>query len=50
MVSRTNLDEGPIMGKTITTDTQTGNLVVAIVAVVSTLGAKHEPIVDLLLT
>lgn len=50
MASRTNLDEGPIMGKTITTDSQTGNLVVAIVAAVSTLGAKHEATKDLLLT
>jgi hypothetical protein len=32
------LDAGPVMGKTITTDPQTGNVVVAILAVVSTLG------------
>ncbi|RAR10171.1 hypothetical protein DDE82_001446 [Stemphylium lycopersici] len=33
-----NMDGGPVLGKTITTDTQTGNLVVALLAVLSTLG------------
>jgi hypothetical protein len=35
---RTNQDDGPILGRTITTDTQTGNLVVALLAILSTLG------------
>lgn len=37
---RTNLDKGPVIGKTTTTDVKTGNLIVAIIAVVSTLGAQ----------
>jgi hypothetical protein len=36
----TNWDQGPIMGKTITTDTRTGTVVVALLAVISTIG-KH---------
>lgn len=45
---RTNLDQGPVMGKTITTDTKTGSLIVAIVAIVSTLGTRiHVSIVVL---
>jgi len=40
--SRTDLDRGNVMGKTITTDTQTGNLVVAIIAIVSTLGMPTQ--------
>ena len=35
---RTNIEQGPVLGKTITTDTRTGNLIVAILAVVSTIG------------
>ncbi|KAH7076744.1 hypothetical protein BKA63DRAFT_288712 [Paraphoma chrysanthemicola] len=37
----TNIEHGSVMGKTITTDTRTGNLVVAVLAVVSTLGTAH---------
>jgi hypothetical protein len=37
---RTNVEKGPVLGKTITTNAQTGNLVVAIVAVISTLGRQ----------
>ncbi|KAB2107082.1 hypothetical protein AG0111_0g5246 [Alternaria gaisen] len=37
----TNVDGGPVLGRTITTDTQTGNLVVAMLAVLSTLGTAH---------
>ena len=40
--SRTDLDRGNVLGKTITTDTQTGNLVVAIIAIVSTLGMPTQ--------
>jgi hypothetical protein len=36
----TNLDEGPIMGRTITTDSSTGFLLVALLAVLSTLGRQ----------
>ncbi|CAI6232189.1 unnamed protein product [Periconia digitata] len=32
---------GPVMGRTITTDTQTGNIVVALMAVLATLGTKN---------
>ena len=35
---RTNRDDGPILGRTITTDTQTVNLIVALLAILSTLG------------
>jgi hypothetical protein len=35
------MKDGPVFGKTITTDTRTGNLVVAVVAVVSTLGMLY---------
>jgi hypothetical protein len=36
------MDGGPVLGRTITTDTQTGNLVVAMLAVLSTLGNVNE--------
>ncbi|KAH6638205.1 hypothetical protein C7974DRAFT_156147 [Boeremia exigua] len=36
-----NLDHGSVMGKTITTDTQTGNIIVALLAVLSTLATAH---------
>ncbi|KAH7372353.1 hypothetical protein BKA66DRAFT_423129 [Pyrenochaeta sp. MPI-SDFR-AT-0127] len=38
---RTNIDDGPVLGRTITTDTRTGNLLVALLAVLSTLGTAH---------
>jgi hypothetical protein len=34
----TNLEEGNIMGKTITTDTRTGTIVIALMAILSTVG------------
>jgi hypothetical protein len=34
----TNYDKGPVIGQTITTDTRTGSFVVALLAVLSTLG------------
>ncbi|KAF1846848.1 uncharacterized protein K460DRAFT_132067 [Cucurbitaria berberidis CBS 394.84] len=37
----TNLERGPVMGSTITTDTQTGNLIVALLAILTTLGAHR---------
>ncbi|KAF2180390.1 hypothetical protein K469DRAFT_714764 [Zopfia rhizophila CBS 207.26] len=37
----TNLSEGPILGRTITTDTRTGTLIVALLAVLSSLGTAH---------
>ncbi|KAF2018268.1 hypothetical protein BU24DRAFT_390046 [Aaosphaeria arxii CBS 175.79] len=37
----TNLAEGPVMGRTITTDTRTGTVVVALLAVLSALAASH---------
>ncbi|KAJ8117285.1 hypothetical protein OPT61_g1490 [Boeremia exigua] len=37
----TNLAHGPVMGKTITTDTQNGNIIVALLAVLSTLATAH---------
>jgi hypothetical protein len=40
----TNLDQGAVMGKTITTDTGTGVLVVAILAILSTLGLYLRPV------
>lgn len=36
-----NVDQGPIMGQTITTDTRTGVIVVALLAVLSSLGTAH---------
>ncbi|KAF2269743.1 hypothetical protein CC78DRAFT_574610 [Lojkania enalia] len=36
-----NLEQGAIMGQTITTDMQTGNLIVALLAVLTTLGTTH---------
>lgn len=38
----TNLDQGPVLGQTITTDTKTGNLIVALLAVLSTLGTSLD--------
>lgn len=38
----TNLDHGQVMGKTITTDSTTGTIVVALMAVMSTVGKIHE--------
>jgi hypothetical protein len=38
----TNVDQGPILGQTITTDTKTGNLIVALLAVLSTLGTSPD--------
>lgn len=43
---RTDFDKGPILGRTITTDTQKGNLVVALLAVVSTLGKAGKYSID----
>ncbi|KAF2826710.1 hypothetical protein CC86DRAFT_349711 [Ophiobolus disseminans] len=37
----TNLDQGDIMGRTITTDTRSGIFVIAIMAVMSTIGTSH---------
>lgn len=37
-IHRTNLDQEPVMGKIITTDAKTGNLLIAILAVVSAMG------------
>lgn len=42
----TNLSKGPIMGQTITTDTKTGAIVIAILAVCTTLG-KINPTLPL---
>lgn len=36
--SRTDLDKGAILGQQITTDTRTGSLIVALLAVLSTIG------------
>jgi hypothetical protein len=36
-----NVDRGPIMGQTITTDIRTGNLVVALLAILTTFGLGH---------
>lgn len=33
-----DLDQGPVMGKTITTDTKSGTIVVAIVALMASIG------------
>jgi hypothetical protein len=38
----TNLDKGQIMGRTITTDTRTGIIIIAVVAVLSTIGMCKE--------
>jgi hypothetical protein len=35
---RTNLEEGPVLGKTITTDARVGGLLTAVLAVASTMG------------
>ncbi|KAF2682356.1 hypothetical protein K458DRAFT_57598 [Lentithecium fluviatile CBS 122367] len=37
----TNVDRGPILGPTITTDTTTGSIVVALLAILTTLGTAH---------
>ncbi|CBY01681.1 hypothetical protein LEMA_P004680.1 [Plenodomus lingam JN3] len=37
----TNLDQGNIMGKTITTDSTTGMIIIAMLAVMSTVGTSH---------
>jgi hypothetical protein len=34
----TNLEQGEIMGKTITTDTRTGTIIIALMAILSTVG------------
>lgn len=34
----TNLDKGHVMGRTITTDTRTGIIIIAVTAVLSTIG------------
>jgi len=34
----TNVEQGPVLGRTITTDTRSGTLIVALLAVLSTLG------------
>jgi hypothetical protein len=39
----TNLDQGNIMGKTITTDSTTGAIVIALTAVLSTMGRRRPP-------
>jgi hypothetical protein len=39
----TNVDQGDIMGKTITTDSTTGAIVIALMAVLSTMGSSHPP-------
>jgi len=36
----TNLEQGKVMGRTITTDGKTGALVIAILAVMSTIGMR----------
>jgi len=38
----TNLDKGEVMGRTITTDTRTGIFIIAIMAVMSTIGECDE--------
>ncbi|KAF2110750.1 hypothetical protein BDV96DRAFT_199237 [Lophiotrema nucula] len=37
----TNLEQGPVMGRTITTTNATGNLVIAMLAILTTLGASQ---------
>jgi hypothetical protein len=39
----TNLDQGNVMGKTITTDSTTGAIVIALMAVLSTIGRRRPP-------
>lgn len=36
----TNLEQGNVMGRTITTDSKTGAIVIAILAVISTIGKR----------
>jgi hypothetical protein len=36
----TNLEHGNVMGKTITTDSTTGTIVIAVMAILSTVGKK----------
>jgi hypothetical protein len=38
----TNLDHGNIMGRTLTTDTRTGVIIIALLAVMSTVGECNE--------
>lgn len=40
-ISQVNVLKGPTMGQTITTTTSTGNLVIALMAVLTTLGTSH---------
>lgn len=37
----TNVDKGPVMGRTFTTDTQTGNICIALLAILTTLGVHR---------
>ncbi|KAF2020984.1 hypothetical protein BU24DRAFT_487495 [Aaosphaeria arxii CBS 175.79] len=37
----TNIDKGPVMGRTITTDTRSGTFIIALLAVFTTLGMTH---------
>lgn len=37
-IARTDVSRGSVLGQTITTDTRTGNLIVALLAVLSTIG------------
>lgn len=41
-ILRTDLSKGSVLGQTITTDTRTGNLVVALLAVLSTIGMTFK--------
>jgi hypothetical protein len=40
----TNLEQGEVMGKTITTKTQTGIIIIAILAVIATVGKSDKPV------
>jgi hypothetical protein len=37
-----NLDQGVVMGTTITTDSTTGTIVIALMAILSTMDRKHS--------
>jgi len=39
-IARTDVSRGGVLGQTITTDTRTGNLLVALLAVLSTIGKR----------
>ena len=41
----TDWEQGAIMGKTITTTTRTGNAVIALLAIVSTLGEQKDELI-----